>query len=397
MRLAVVGDAPWNELADAVAVAHDHVHVEHLSPRVALPLAAFNASRFDVVAVAPAWAEPMVEIAAAPATARVAAHGLLAEHGPSLFVPSPDGGFAIAGGGIVNPSSMLLAAALTLEYGLGSPAAASTLAGAVSAALVDGPQTPDLLRRGVGATTPRVHLARRRRLPALEPQRRVLGGRVRAWRAAMNGADAVLRSLEAEGVEVMFGLPGGAILPLYDAMARGTTVRHVLARHEQGAGHMAEGYARASGRVGVAVATSGPGATNLVTPIADAWMDSTPLVCITGQVQLVPDRHGRIPGVRHHRHHDPDRQAFVARAGRERDPARHEGGVPRRQHGPLRPGARRHPARRAGGGDSSSSTPTRSTSPAGSRPAAGIRGRSRRRRRRSPRRSGPSSTSAAAC
>jgi acetolactate synthase I/II/III large subunit len=101
----------------------------------------------------------------------------------------------------------------------------------------------------------------------------------------MTGADAVLRSLEAEGVEVMFGLPGGAILPLYDAMARGTTIRHVLARHEQGAGHMAEGYARASGRVGVAVATSGPGATNLVTPIADAWMDSTPLVCITGQVR----------------------------------------------------------------------------------------------------------------
>jgi acetolactate synthase I/II/III large subunit len=101
----------------------------------------------------------------------------------------------------------------------------------------------------------------------------------------MNGADAILRCLEAEGVDVMFGLPGGAILPLYDAIARGTTVRHVLARHEQGAGHMAEGYARASGRVGVAIATSGPGATNLVTPIADAWMDSTPLVCITGQVR----------------------------------------------------------------------------------------------------------------
>ncbi len=101
----------------------------------------------------------------------------------------------------------------------------------------------------------------------------------------MNGADAILRSLEAEGVEVVFGIPGGAILPLYDALARGTTIRHVLARHEQGAGHMAEGYARASGRVGVAIATSGPGATNLVTPIADAWMDSTPLVCITGQVR----------------------------------------------------------------------------------------------------------------
>jgi acetolactate synthase-1/2/3 large subunit len=101
----------------------------------------------------------------------------------------------------------------------------------------------------------------------------------------MLGSDAVLRALEHEGVEVVFGIPGGAILPTYDAFARGTTVRHVLARHEQGAGHMAEGYARASGKVGVAIATSGPGATNLVTPIADAWMDSTPLVCITGQVR----------------------------------------------------------------------------------------------------------------
>jgi acetolactate synthase-1/2/3 large subunit len=101
----------------------------------------------------------------------------------------------------------------------------------------------------------------------------------------MLGADAILRSLEAEGVDTVFGIPGGAILPAYDAWARGTSVRHVLARHEQGAGHMAEGYARASGKVGVAVATSGPGATNLVTAIADAWMDSTPLVCITGQVK----------------------------------------------------------------------------------------------------------------
>jgi len=104
-------------------------------------------------------------------------------------------------------------------------------------------------------------------------------------RATMLGADAILRAFEAEGVEVCFGIPGGAILPLYDAIARGTTVRHVLARHEQGAGHMAEGYARASGRVGVVVATSGPGATNLVTPIANAMMDSTPLVCVTGQVR----------------------------------------------------------------------------------------------------------------
>ena len=99
------------------------------------------------------------------------------------------------------------------------------------------------------------------------------------------GASLVIRALEDEGVEVCFGMPGGAILPIYDALAMGTTIRHVLVRHEQGAGHMAEGYARASGRPGVVLATSGPGATNLVTPIADARMDSTPLVCITGQVR----------------------------------------------------------------------------------------------------------------
>ena len=101
----------------------------------------------------------------------------------------------------------------------------------------------------------------------------------------MLGSDAILRALEHEGVDVAFGIPGGAILPTYDAIARGTSVRHVLARHEQGAGHMAEGYARASGKVGVAIATSGPGATNLVTAMADAWMDSTPVVFITGQVR----------------------------------------------------------------------------------------------------------------
>ena len=101
----------------------------------------------------------------------------------------------------------------------------------------------------------------------------------------LTGAEAILGVLEGAGVEVCFGMPGGAILPLYDAFARGSAIRHVLVRHEQGAGHMAEGYARATGRLGVAIATSGPGATNLVTPIADAAMDSTPLLCITGQVE----------------------------------------------------------------------------------------------------------------
>ncbi len=100
-----------------------------------------------------------------------------------------------------------------------------------------------------------------------------------------SGADAVLRSLVAEGVELIFGYPGGAIMPVYDALYHYTDrIHHVLNRHEQGAIHAAQGFARATGEVGVVIATSGPGATNLITGIADAMIDSTPLVCITGQV-----------------------------------------------------------------------------------------------------------------
>src|SRR5262245_30953961 len=99
----------------------------------------------------------------------------------------------------------------------------------------------------------------------------------------MTGAQALWDSLVRQGVNVVFGYPGGAILPAYDAMLD-FPVRHVLVRHEQGASHMADGYARATGKVGVAVATSGPGATNMVTGIATAMMDSSPIVCITGQV-----------------------------------------------------------------------------------------------------------------
>jgi acetolactate synthase-1/2/3 large subunit len=98
------------------------------------------------------------------------------------------------------------------------------------------------------------------------------------------GADIVIETLKKEGVEVIFGIPGGAIMEVYDALYRQGGIKHILARHEQGAGHMAEGYAKATGKVGVAMATSGPGATNLVTPIADAYMDSVPVVFITGQV-----------------------------------------------------------------------------------------------------------------
>ena len=99
----------------------------------------------------------------------------------------------------------------------------------------------------------------------------------------MTGAEAVVRSLEELGVDTIFGIPGGAVLPVYDPLYD-SKVRHVLVRHEQGAGHAASGYAHASGRVGVMMATSGPGATNLVTPLADAQMDSIPVVAITGQV-----------------------------------------------------------------------------------------------------------------
>ena len=99
----------------------------------------------------------------------------------------------------------------------------------------------------------------------------------------MSVSRAVIRTLEIEGVDVVFGVPGGAIMPAYDAILD-SPIRHILARHEQGAGHMAEGYAHATGRVGVTFATSGPGATNLITPLADAYMDSVPIVAITGQV-----------------------------------------------------------------------------------------------------------------
>ena len=100
----------------------------------------------------------------------------------------------------------------------------------------------------------------------------------------ITGAESLVKSLEHADVEVVFGIPGGAILPVYDPLMDSPSVRHILVRHEQGAGHAAEGYAAASNRVGVCMATSGPGATNLVTPIADAHMDSVPMVAITGQV-----------------------------------------------------------------------------------------------------------------
>src|SRR4029077_14049020 len=113
-----------------------------------------------------------------------------------------------------------------------------------------------------------------------EPRAHVTSpGRVRA-----TGAQALVYALERVGADVVFGIPGGAVLPAYDPLLDSQAIRHILVRHEQGAGHAATGYAQATGRIGVCMATSGPGATNLVTPIADAYMDSVPMVAITGQV-----------------------------------------------------------------------------------------------------------------
>ena len=162
----------------------------------------------------------------------------------------------------------------------------------------------------------------------------------------ITGAEIIWETLVNEGVDVVFGYPGGAIMPAYDAMIK-YPIRHILVRHEQGAAHMADGYARASGKVGVAMATSGPGATNLVTGIADAMLDSIPIVCITGQVPswLLGTR--RVPGDRHHRRHAADHQAQLpgdqARGHHAGDPP----GVLHRELRPPGPGGGRHHQGRA--------------------------------------------------
>ena len=214
---------------------------------------------------------------------------------------------------------------------------------------------------------------------------------------SITGAQSLVRSLEEVGADVVFGIPGGAILPAYDPLYDSTKVRHILVRHEQGAGHAAEGYAQATGKVGVCMATSGPGATNLVTPIADAYMDSVPIVAITGQVRPRLDRHRRLPGSRHLRHHPADHQAQLPRAARRGHPAGDRRGVPPGRHRPARPGAGRPAQGRAAGADglrvAAADRPARL--PAGHPPArqADPRGGPADRRRPPSR----CSTSAAAC
>ena len=147
-----------------------------------------------------------------------------------------------------------------------SPAPASPVpAGPAPAVPAQGAPEPAVPAQDVGSEPPRAHVTSL--------------GKVQA-----TGAQALVYALERVGADVVFGIPGGAVLPAYDPLLDSKIIRHILVRHEQGAGHAATGYAQATGRVGVCMATSGPGATNLVTPIADAYMDSVPIVAITGQV-----------------------------------------------------------------------------------------------------------------
>ena len=165
----------------------------------------------------------------------------------------------------------------------------------------------------------------------------------------MKGSRALVAALEHEGCDVLFGYPGGVAIPFYDALYDAKKLRHILVRHEQGAAHAADGYARATGRVGVCTATSGPGATNLVTGIATAYLDSSPLVAITWQVRsdLIgtdafqeADITGiTLPIVKH---------SYLAE-GHRRPGADGARGVPHRLHRQARPGGHRHPRRRRPG------------------------------------------------
>ena len=191
---------------------------------------------------------------------------------------------------------------------------------------------------------PRARSPRRSHVPgagtaaaeAVEKARREMlheGSRARAEAAerrekrARIGADVVVEAILRQGVDVLFGYPGGVILPLYDVLGDHPDLRHVLVRHEQGAAHAADGYARATGKVGVCLGTSGPAATNLVTGIATAQLDSDPDGRDHRQRPRRPPRQGRLPGDRHHRHHPADDEAQLPRPRRQRPPPRPRRGL----------------------------------------------------------------------
>ena len=269
-RLTSVGvSAGWAARVERHADHHPGVELEHVPLLEALHR--LGAGSAGVVVAEGVLGDT---VAAAPALGgrrRLVATGWLSPDGPALFAPVGSTTSDHAGQGVADPSPMLLATALMLSEGLGRTTAGQALEESLAAAL-RGPRRPvEVAAPGVAATTREFVDAVLGLLPSArrDPSSRWESGR-EDDRRRRDPPGARGRGRRGDVRH-----PGGAIMPTYDAMARGTTVRHVLARHEQGAGHMAQGYARASGKVGVAIATSGPGATNLVTPIADAWMDST--------------------------------------------------------------------------------------------------------------------------
>ncbi len=153
-------------------------------------------------------------------------------------------------------------------------------------------------------------------------------------RKRFTGAEFIVHFSEQQGIKIVTGIPGGSILPVYDALSQSTQIRHILARHEQGAGFIAQGMARTDGKPAVCMACSGPGATNLVTAIADARLDSIPLICITGQVPASMIGTDAFQGSGHLRHLYPHHQTQLSGQTYRRTPAGHERCLP---HCAIRP------------------------------------------------------------
>ena len=152
----------------------------------------------------------------------------------------------------------------------------------------------------------------------------------------LSGGEMLVRALHESGVEYIYGYPGGSLLHVYDALYKQSAVKHVLVRHEQAAAHMADGYARATGKPGVVMVTSGPGATNTITGIATAYTDSIPMVVISGQVMSYLVGRRCLPGNRHAGPVAPDREAQLCRASSGRHSGNRRQGLPYRQHRPSR-------------------------------------------------------------
>ena len=338
--------AAWRALVDRHAERHPGVEVEH----VPLPEALRRLATGSAGVLVAEGVLGETRRGGAPRSRgkrRLVATGQLSPTGPGLFAPAHGTASDLAGQGVADPSAMLLATALLLSEGLGRIAAGRGARGqphdgAPRAAAAVRRRRPRASRRRPASSSTRCSACCRARAATpsspwesrdedhgrrRDPPLARGGGRRGHVRDPRRGDHADLRRDGARDDRAPRARPPRA-------GRRATWRRATRARRARSASRSRP---------------PGPGATNLVTPIADAWMDSTPLVCITGQVRVAPDRHRRLPGVRHHGHHDADRQALLARPGRRGDPRGDEGGVPRRPHRPLRARARRRPARHAGG------------------------------------------------